>query len=207
MRPPAALGIPSARAIDALHVSPPMTPKTSIALVLPLLVSFSTSPVAHAAAARATLPPEARLGLARSSVHLASLGDFGPFDSPHYDPVPVRDADASAQALARRAAEMPGPRLPTHVAVIRWGGLGLALAGALSVAFSVYLYEPAKTTEPTFQVLRAFNTAGWTALAVGGSAFALSWAFGPSASNATASSAAAASLQVSVGGIAFRGAF
>lgn len=117
------------------------------------------------------------------------------------DPVPTLDpeGDAERAAKAEEAAakakedsvrekkrlldeqqEAERDRLtPSYVKVMKWGGLTLAGAGAVTLVAAYLQYDPSTTPERTFHTLRTFNTIGWGALGVGAAAFTTSFFLRP----------------------------
>ncbi len=85
------------------------------------------------------------------------------------------------QEEARREARRERIRkaTPGYVKVMRWGGVGLAVAGATTGSLTFLLYQKDTTPKPEYQRLRLINDVAWIAAGVGAASFGVSWLLVP----------------------------
>jgi S1-C subfamily serine protease len=85
-----------------------------------------------------------------------------------------REEDARAEERQRRIDDLT----PAYVKVMKWGGLGLAAAGGITVVATELAVDDT-TTETEFESLRLKNDIGWVALGLGAASTALSFVLTP----------------------------
>jgi S1-C subfamily serine protease len=99
---------------------------------------------------------------------------------PSLDPVGDRERERARHEAdqQRRLAEIT----PTYIPIMRWAGLGLAIAGGLTAIVSYAEHDPSDSTRDDFEGRRLVNYIGWAMAGVGASAFTLSFIIAPSLS-------------------------
>jgi len=91
-------------------------------------------------------------------------------------------ASARAARDKQRSAQLQA-LTPPYLSVMKWGGLGLAAAGAITAIATYSAFDEKKTTEPAYDRLRLGNDLGWVAIGVGMASFGLSFVLRPSLGN------------------------
>jgi S1-C subfamily serine protease len=99
---------------------------------------------------------------------------------PALDPPVPLPAAKTMDAPGPTADQKPKPnKTPAYVGALRWGGLGVGLAGLVMVVKSVADNDPDTTTRDEFAALKTLNTVGWVLTGVGASSFAASFVVQP----------------------------
>ena len=91
-----------------------------------------------------------------------------------------RAATAAREARERDRAQRIAAATPTYVKVMKWGGLGLAVAGTVSAIVTYTAFDRDKTIERDYQRLRLENDLSWATIGLGAASFGLSFALRPS---------------------------
>lgn len=106
---------------------------------------------------------------------------------PSLEPSSALPGDPARPAALEPDADRPpparAPSVPAHVNVLRWGGLGTALAGLALIVKSEMDYDRDSTTRDEFSSLATLNDVGWTFALLGGGAMGASFLLGASASS------------------------
>jgi S1-C subfamily serine protease len=114
----------------------------------------------------------------------------------------ARAAREAAQAEADRDRRTPG-----YVGVLKWGGLAVAAGGTVGALFTYSQYDSSKTTQSSFESLRAWNAVGWSVAALGAGAFGVSFFLRAPAAPPKSSPEDTATLGFGPAGVTVRGAF
>ncbi|MEI9941945.1 MAG: hypothetical protein WDO69_32420 [Pseudomonadota bacterium] len=91
-----------------------------------------------------------------------------------------RMASAARESREKEQRERIDALTPGYVKVMKWGGLGLAAAGAIAAVATYTAFDEKKTKEAEYDRLRLGNDLGWVAMGLGAASFGLSFALRPS---------------------------
>jgi hypothetical protein len=104
----------------------------------------------------------------------------GPDQIPSIDPEGDRlraEQDRIQQERLRQEKldKLRDERTPAYVKIMRWGGLAVAIAGTLGVAYTYASYEPELSTRSEYESLTAWNTVSWVGATAGLASFSVSY--------------------------------
>jgi len=91
-----------------------------------------------------------------------------------------RMATAAREAREKERRERIAALTPGYVKIMKWGGAGLAVAGAITAIATYSAFDQKKTIESDFERLKLGNDLGWVAMGLGAASFGLSFALTPS---------------------------
>ena len=91
-----------------------------------------------------------------------------------------RMATAARESKANEQSQRIATSTPAYVKVIKWAGVGLAVAGGIAAVTTYSAFDAKETKQGDFERLKLGNDLGWLAMGLGAASFGLSFALTPS---------------------------
>jgi len=91
-----------------------------------------------------------------------------------------RMARSARETKANERSQRVATLTPAYVKVMKWAGVGLAVAGGIAAVASYSAFDEKKTKQDEFERLKLANDLGWLAMGLGAASVGLSFALTPS---------------------------